>query len=138
MLVAAAAVGQQQADNLGDDPALFDQKLEAATLRHDTAFFQVVLSADVRFTHGTGVVWDKRQWLEMVPKLPATTSTVDSVLIEEHGDVVETVGHIQFKTKDPKNPEYNIWYVRVYERRNGIWQLLSNRTVRLVNGPVAK
>jgi hypothetical protein len=137
LLAAAAAVAQQLADNLGDDPGQFDQRLEAATLRHDTAFFQTVLSTDVRFTHGTGAVWDKHQWLKMMPKSTATTRTLDSVVIEPHGDVVETVGHIQVKTEDPKSPEYHIWYVRVYARRNGVWQLLSNRTVRLVNGPLS-
>jgi hypothetical protein len=81
-------------------------------------------------------VWDKQQWLEMVPTSSATIRTLEPVVIEAHGDVVETVGHIQIKTKDPQNPEYHIWYVRVYARRNGIWQLLSNRTVRLVNGPL--
>ena len=139
LLDVAAAVGQQPADNLGDDPAQFDQKIEAAALRHDTAFFQTILSADVRFTHGTGDVWDKHQWLATVPKSPSpsTTRRLDSVLVEAHGDVVETVGHIQVKTKELKNPEYHIWYVRVYARRSGIWQLLSNRTVRKVDGPLA-
>jgi hypothetical protein len=137
IVAVAAVVGQQPFDNLGDDPAQFDQKLEAATLRHDTTFFQTVLSADVRFTHGTGDVWDKHQWLEMVPKSTATIRTLDSLVVEAHGDVVETVGHIQVKSEDPKSSEYHVWYVRVYARRNGIWQLLSNRTVRFVNGPLS-
>jgi hypothetical protein len=136
LLVLSAARAERPADNLGDDPALFDQKLEAAVLHRDAAFLQTVLSDDVRFSHGTGAVWDKHQWLEMVPRSSAIARTLDSVAIEAHGDVIETVGHVQIKTSDPKLAEYHIWYVRVYARRNGIWQLLSNRTVRQVNGPL--
>ena len=104
-------------------------------LHRDVAFLQTVLSDDVRFTHGTGAVWDKHEWLEVAPKSSAIARTLDSMVIEAHGDVIETVGHVGIKTSDTKVGEYHIWYVRVYARRNGIWQLLSNRTVREVNGP---
>jgi hypothetical protein len=137
LLVVSAARAEAPSDSLGDDPAQFDKKLEAAALHSDTAFLQTVLSDDVRFTHGTGAVWDKHQWLEMVPRYSFIARTLDSVAIEAHGDVIETVGHIHIKPSDPKVAEYHIWYVRVYSRRNGKWQLLSNRTVRQVNGSLS-
>ena len=123
-------------NSLGDDPAKFDAQIEAAMLRKDVGFFREVLSPDVRFSHGTGTVWNKQQWLDALPNATYTVRDLDSVEVEPHGDVVETTGHIHIKTSSAKNPEYHIWYVRVYARRDGRWQLLSNRTVRQVNGPM--
>lgn len=59
---------QTMSNPLGDDPSKFDEKLEASALRNDLAFFQVVLSGDVRFTHGTGLVQDRPKWLDEVLK----------------------------------------------------------------------
>jgi len=49
---------------LSDDPSKFDEKLEAAAVRNHLAFFQAVLSDDVRFTHDTGLVQDRVKWLD--------------------------------------------------------------------------
>lgn len=134
LLIACGVAAAAPDDPLGIDPAKFDAQIEAAMLRKDVAFFQQVLSPDVRFSHGTGTVWNKQQWLDALPNATYTARDLDSVEVEPHGDVVETTGHIHIKTSSAKNPEYNIWYVRVYARRDGRWRLLSNRTVRQVNG----
>jgi hypothetical protein len=141
VLLACAASAQTPSNPLGNEPAKFDEKLESAMLHKDVAFLQSALADDVRFTHGTGPngthnVWDKARWLEMTPKSPATERNLDSVEVEPHGDVIETTGHTQVKTSNAANPEYHIWYVRVYAKRDGRWQLLSNRTVRQANGPM--
>lgn len=132
------AAWAQSERSLGNDPAKFDAKVEAAMLAKDIGFFAEVLSPDVRFSHGTGTVWDKQKWLEALPKASYTVRDLDSVDVEPHGDVMETTGHIHIKSGSATLPEYQIWYVRVYARRNGAWRLLSNRTVRQVNGAVGK
>ena len=134
LLLNIAAIAQQPVRTLGNDPAKFDEKVEAASLHNDLAFFQVVLSEDVRFTHGTGLVQDKAKWLADVPRAKYVVRNLDTDEVELHSDVVETTGHIHVKIEDPKKLEYQIWYVRVYAKRDGRWQLLSNRTVRQVNG----
>jgi uncharacterized protein DUF4440 len=134
LLLSGAAIGQHPANPLGGDPAKFDEKVEAASLHNDLAFFQTVLSDDVRFTHGTGLVQDKAKWLADVPQAKYAARDLDSVEVEPHSDIVETTGHIHVKIENPRKLEYQIWYVRVYARRDGRWQLLSNRTVRQVNG----
>ena len=136
LLVACGVAVAALSNPLGNDPAKFDSQIEAAMLRKDAGFFGQVLSADVRFSHGTGTVWNKQQWLDALPNATYTARDLDSVEVEPHGDVVETTGHIHIKASSAKNPEYHIWYVRVYARRDGQWQLLSNRTVRQVNGPI--
>jgi hypothetical protein len=103
-------------------------------------FFEHVLADDVRFTHGTGMIQNKQQWIDSVHKnanIPMTRN-LDSVEVESHGDLVETTGHVQVKTTHAeKQVEYHIWFVRLYTRRDGVWHLVSNRTVRQVNGPLA-
>ncbi len=138
LVLSCSAAAQQVSNPLGDDPAKFDEKLEAAALHNDLAFFQAVLSDDVRFTHGTGLVQDRAEWLAAVPRAKFSARDLDSVEVEPHGDVVETTGHIHIQSGNRNNPEYQIWYVRVYARRDGRWQLLSNRTVKQVNGPMAQ
>ena len=59
LIFMCAAAALPEKSPLGNDPAKFDAQVEAATLRNDVAFFQAVLSPDVRFSHGTGAVWDK-------------------------------------------------------------------------------
>ena len=129
-VVSSSAVAPGSKNPLGNDPAQFDARVESASLRNDVGFFQVVLAPDVRFSHGTGIAWDKQQWLKAVPVAKFTSRDLDSVQVEPHGDVVETTGHIHIKSGNPRHPGYEIWYVRVYEREHAGWRLLSNRTVR--------
>lgn len=136
-VLVCAASAQTASNPLGDDPAKFDEKVEAAALHNNLAFFQAALSDDARFTHGTGLVQDRAAWLAAVPKAKNLARELDSVKVELHGDVVETTGHVHVKWGNASNPEYHIWFVRVYAKRGGRWQLLSNRTVREVNGPLA-
>ena len=139
LVTLVCAIAAQQVGNpLGDDPAKFDEKMEAAALHNDVAFFQAVLADDVRFTHGTGLVQDRAKWLAAAARAKFSARDLDSVEVEPHGDIVETTGHIRIKSGNPNNPEYQIWYVRVYAKRGGRWQLLSNRTVRQVDGPAAE
>lgn len=122
---------------LGTDPSKFDERMEAASVQHDVDFFINVLADDVRFSHGTGLVQNKQQWIESVRKnanFPMSRN-LDAVEVEAHGDLVETIGHVQVKTiRDQKDVEYHIWFVRLYARHDGVWRMVSNRTVRQVNG----
>jgi hypothetical protein len=138
-VIRAAAFGQQaSAGPLGDDPAKFDERVEAASTRHDEDFFAAVLADDVRFTHGTGLVQSKQQWIDSVRKSADQTLVrdLDSVEVEPHSDLVETIGHVhvQVRRENTVAREYHIWFVRLYSRRQDGWRLISNRTVRQVNG----
>jgi hypothetical protein len=138
-IIRAAVFGQQAAAGpLGDDPGKFDERVEAASIRHDADFFIAVLADDVRFTHGTGLVQHKQQWIDSVRKSSGQTMVrdLDSVEVEPHGDLIETIGHVhvQVKRENTLAREYHIWFVRLYSRRQDAWLLISNRTVRQVNG----
>ncbi len=67
-----------------------------------------------------------------------TERSVDSIEVEMHGNIAVTTGRMHIKTNlvDPRRQEFTIWYVRVYERRDDLWQLLSHRSVQQETGPL--
>ena len=121
-----------------------EQKVETATLGADASFLENVYASDFRFTHGnsrllgTRSVSNKTETLQALQPGRFISRDLDSVDVEPHGDVALTTGRILVRTtsKDPELREYTIYYVRVYQRRDGRWQLLSHRTVREVSGPL--
>lgn len=127
----------QATPGLGDDPTKFDALLDGAYLRHDVTFMASALADDMRFTHGVepgGTVWDKQGFLKAAKNYNGIARNVDSIQVERHGDIVETLGHIQVKTPNPERAEYHVYFVRLY--RNGVngWQFVSHRTVREIDG----
>ena len=131
--------GPSKADSnsLGNDPKTFDQRIDTADLTHNVAFLAANVANDAIFTHDAGrLIWNKQQWLEAARTSKFLARNVDSVEVERHGDVVETIGHIQVKTTSAENPEYQVYFVRLYSRQSGTWQFLSHRTISLVQGPL--
>jgi ketosteroid isomerase-like protein len=111
---------------------------ETATLHADAAFLQNFYASDFRFSHGTGVVANKTETLKALQPDFYISRDLDLKEVEPHGDVALTIGQIHVRTtsQDPDVREYTVWYVRVYERRDGRWQILSHRTTRQVAGPL--
>jgi hypothetical protein len=94
-----------------------------------------VTSSDLRVTHGAGNSWDKKQFLTTpAPGAGFVERKVDSVEVERHGNVIETTGHIRITYV--KDQEHHVYFVRVYAKSNGQWQLISHRTIRGVTGPL--
>jgi uncharacterized protein (TIGR02246 family) len=125
------------AASLGDDPATFDQQIDNAFLHRDVGFIKAVVADDSLFTHNGGLAWNKQQWLGAVSAYEGRARDVDSIVVERHGDMVETVGHIRKVFVDPKRQEQQIYFVRLYARRGAEWQFLSHRTVKELTGPVS-
>jgi hypothetical protein len=116
-----------------------DKQAEEALPKMDVGFLDKVFSSDMKFTHGDdwtnhnviGHVNTKEQWLNAIKNSQGqyVWKQANSQRIEMHGDVAiidgRSSGHQKNATKD-----YEIWYVRVYQKRDGSWQLLSHKTVR--------
>jgi len=135
----AMVVSGRAASGLGDDPTKFDQLLDDAILRRDAAFIEAVVAADARFTvagQPGGTVWDKQQFVNAVKAYSGLALTTDSIQVEQHADLVETLGHIQVKTPDSNRPEYQVYFVRLYRKGPEGWQFVSHRTVRELDGPL--
>src|SRR5262249_37831068 len=121
IVVTGSSVRAKSAASLGDNPANFDQQFDFAYLHRDAAFIDAVVDVDPTFTHGSGVVWDKQQLLNSVRTYEGRARDVDSVQVERHGDIVETIGHVRKAFADTKQPDSQIYYVRLYVRRAGHW-----------------
>jgi len=103
--------------------------LAAAVLALDFDTLDDIYAEDFVFTHITGDVDTKATWIECLRtgRCSNTARSVDQIEIETHGRVAITSGRIHAKSEsnDPRWHEYSIWYVRVYEKPDGQWRLLS-------------
>ena len=109
-----------------------DQQIEDAVVRADLKFLESVYAKDFRFTHGTGNVQNKDEWLKSVAKKGFLSRKVSLVEVEVHGDVAVTYGRLDVVKSGEGGEKYSLRYVRVYERKDGRWQMLMHRTVELI------
>ena len=110
----------------------------AAVVNLDFAALERVYADDFVFTHGTGVVESKTEWLEALRAgQPRYFSREHDLLeVEPHGDVAITYGRLQIHNRlNGVDGRFSARYVRVYVRRDGRWQLVSHRTVEQVAQP---
>ena len=123
-----------------DDLKRIERELAAAVLHVDLAILERTYADDFRFTHSTGNVQTKAEWLRDLRsgETSYTARSIDSIEVELHDDVAITTGriHARIDSSDPRWKAYTVWYVRVYAERGGRWQLLSHRTVREQTGPL--
>ena len=127
-----------------DDPAIaevlaFEREVEAAIVRGDVEFMERACAQTFTFTHGDGWttggpplrVDNRAQWMAVGKSAPYASRELDSVRVEMHGDVAVTYGRYVARMKggDPERQQFDLWFERVYARRNGRWQYLSHRTV---------
>jgi len=119
------------ADELADLRAM-DQRIEDAVVRADLKFLESAYAKDFRFTHGTGNIQSKDEWLKSVAKRGFLSRKVSLVELELHGDVAVTFGRLDVIKSGEGGEKYSLRYVRVYERRNGRWEMLMHRTVELI------
>ena len=135
-----AAAAQKPHDDSGVAEVLaFERDVEAAIVRGDVAFMDRACAPTFSFTHGDGWttggaplrVDDRAQWMAVVKSAPYASRELDSVRVEMHGDVAVTYGRYVARMKggDPGRQQFDLWFERVYAKRNGRWRYLSHRTV---------
>src|SRR5690348_14456657 len=131
LLLATATAGAQRAH---DDPAVaevlaFERDVEAAIVRGDVEFMDRACAPTFTFTHGDGWttggaplrVDNRAQWMAVVQAAPYASRDLDSVRVELHGDVAITYGRYVARMKggDPERQQFDLWFERVYAKRNG-------------------
>jgi TonB family protein len=137
-LVWVVLLAGQAPSGLGEDPWKFDELLEKAVVARDQKRIESVVATDMRFITEPGArELGKQEFVNAERFSESLERNVDSVLVEFHGETVQTRGHIQVRTLRSAGPEYQIYYVRVYRRGPNGWQLASHETVRQVDGAVA-
>ena len=133
---ATAATASPAADVLAAEA-----KLEEATTKGDTAYFDAAVSDDMLFVHRIG--WatggkprtdDKTSYRKRIADKMYLLNEIDPSVsqIEFHGDVAITHGRyisMFWPRPDEIASMSSIWYERVWAKRGGRWIFLSHRTV---------
>jgi ketosteroid isomerase-like protein len=107
--------------------------IDEAVVKKNIELLEKHYADDFVFTHGTGFVEGKASWIKNVgnPNTQFVSRVQDSTTVELHGDVALVIGKIEITRKDlDKNIAYGIWYIRVYRKKNDLWQMISHRTTR--------
>ena len=90
-----------------------------------------IYADDFVFTHGTGEVHDATGWLDALRAGREYLSREhETIEVELHGDLAVVYGVLRVHANmNGLGGRFLARYVRVYERREGRWQLVSHRTV---------
>ena len=120
-------------------PDVVPSVLSAAAYNGDQALFD-------RHTSGDFLMWHSDPWTRggrsrLIDTQQAFSARVknkqylawhyDSQQAEMHGDVGVTFGRYTatLRGSDPNRAWFAVWYQRVYQKQDGRWVLLSQRTV---------
>lgn len=105
----------------------FENKIAQAVVHHNLDTLKTVYAFDFVFTHGTGQVQNKDEWLAAVKKSDYTVRELEAQAVEIHGDIAITTGRLTINPRDKET--FWVDYVRVYRRHNHRWQMISHRSV---------
>lgn len=116
-----------------------DEKFAAAVVAGDQTFFEENTSDDFRMWHGdiwtrggtSPLIDTKQTFSERVRNKQYLAWHFDSAKAEMHGDVAITYGRYAatLRGSNPERAWFAVWFERIYQKRNGRWIFLSQRTV---------
>ena len=118
------------------DPAMkaieaVNERIEEAVVSKDLASLDALYADDFIFTHGTGLVQTKRQWLDSLrsDETRFLSRQLDSTSIELHPEIAIVTGRLLVcRQSEAGEVRYGLQYVRVYSMKTGSWQLISHYT----------
>jgi ketosteroid isomerase-like protein len=128
LLVTPARAVQNERDEI----VRLEHAQAAAVVAADLPTLDAIYADDFRFTHGTGEVQTKTEWLDdlRTGRRVYESREVTDLDVERHGDIAVTYGRLEIRLRrDGQNQYFSARYVRVYARRDERWQLISHRTV---------
>src|SRR3954470_5946076 len=86
-----------------------------------------LLADDFRYSHSTGLVQDKQEWLGSLKPLVGKRDRVANVVnVEMHGDIAVVKGELDVVWREAPT-KYNR-YVRMYRQVEGTWRAISQVT----------
>jgi ketosteroid isomerase-like protein len=131
LLFHAAAQLCAQSEELQKEIDDLNRGLDRAVVAKDIPKLEKHYGDDFVFTHSDGKIDSKESWIRAVKQAHYLSREHDSTKVELHDDVAIVTGklNIERKVKHPENPLFTIRYVRVYARRNDVWQLICHRSV---------
>jgi ketosteroid isomerase-like protein len=111
---------------------VINRMMESAVIHKELTSLDTMYTEDFIFTHGSGNVQTKSQWLKSVGsgKAEYLSRNLDSIAVEPHGDVAVVLGRIIIHSQSASSDRrYGIRFVRVFVLRENRWLLLSHRTI---------
>lgn len=107
----------------------FNQQVDDNVVSKNIAALEKAYADDFIFSHGSGKVEGKAPWLKSAGKGLFISRKHDSVKVELHNDVAIVKGKLSVaKTNKEKTDRYHLYYIRVYAKRNNVWQMISHST----------
>ena len=110
-----------------------NRRIEDAVVSKDFASLEALYADDFVFTHGTGLVQTKCQWLDSLRSHETryVSRQLDSTSIELHAETATVTGRLLVcRQSETREMRYGLQYVREYSMKTGLWQLISHRTIR--------
>lgn len=114
-----------------------NKRIEDAVVSKDFASLEVLYADDFVFTHGTGLVQTKSDWLDSLRSNETRflSRQLDDTSIELHAEVALVTGKLLVCRQSAKGEvRYGLQYRREYSMRSGLWQLISHRTTAQWDG----
>ena len=126
----------------GEEVKAFDNAIDQAVVKGDTAFLKTAVADDFSMVHGD--IWirggkamlvdNKDSFLQRAATKYYAVRDLDHVRVEMHGDVAVTYGRYLAYVPSrvaatPNQAWFSVWFERVYEKQNGKWTFVSHRTV---------
>jgi ketosteroid isomerase-like protein len=108
-----------------------NKRIEEAVVSKDLASLDALYADDFVFTHGTGLIQTKRQWLDALRSNGTRylSRQLDSTSVELHAEIAIVTGRLFVcRQSEAGDVRYGLQYVRVYLMKTGSWQLISHRT----------
>lgn len=109
-----------------------NRSIEEAVVARDMARLQTLYADDFVFTHGTGLVQTKGEWLDSIrdERTRFISRQLDRTSVEIHPDVAIVTGRLLVcRHSESSEAKYGLQFVRVFSSRSGLWQLVSHRTL---------
>ena len=132
-LFSVAACFAQSNDALRKELDLLNQSIDQAVVDKNISFLKKHYADDFVFTHFTGQIDSKESWIKNIESMGDARFTKrehDSTTVELHGEVAIIFGKLSVtrESKEKTLSGYALWYVRVFARRNKVWQMISHRS----------
>jgi hypothetical protein len=106
----------------------------AAMVNRDVAFLDDILADDMTYVHSGGRRDTKASFLAMIGSPETTYLGIDytNAEVRDCGDAQVVRGVCQIRLRRPTGEElsYPVWFVNVYARRNGNWQMVAWQATR--------
>lgn len=115
------------AQNIRSGFQKLETKIAKAVVASDLNFLNKIYSQDFVFTHSTGKVQNKKEWLENVKKGNFRKRKIHIKNVKNYNDTVAVLGRLNVKTKRKK--KYWIEYLRVYKKKGITWEMISHKSL---------